>query len=440
MSLLERMHPRSCLSGDLMTSVGRRDGDSPSKKRKALHDRVAQLLLDIDPSPRPRSSTSNDVSTAQRDDESDATNTVEKKSTVRRRRLGAIKSLYKLSNDRGNRMPLLCTSTVDVMPVLITCLQLPKDEQTPKPHEDDAEIRRLSCLTLNNLSTPMENKAVMVLGQHSHRLVETLLHVIETASPESHLCMICLYNLSFLEDGVDVLLNYCPGEERQHQPTSVEASSGYACTAEANDDDGSASLGSKVSRRRHRHHRIGATAIPTSPLQQDETDLSWPALQNDHSLLRVLEAMVRTYSPFLQSTVTSVERETIRWTVGMLCNFCRDTRKVQRIALILQTELIPCVIQNLKTTIRPMNQWTAESLEEFTLTLLCHLAKIETGRIALSKMGALGAIEPIIGKGGIHDHRAGIIRGALVGGEEGGGNEGGETYAGIRQSDTMAEF
>ena len=87
-----------------------------------------------------------------------------------------------------------------------------------------------------------------------------------------------------------------------------------------------------------------------------------------------------------------------------------------------------------------MNQWTAESLEEFTLTLLCHLAKIETGRIALSNMGALGAIEPIIGKGGIHDHRAGIIRCALVGGEEGGGSEGDETHAGIGQSDTMAEF
>ena len=166
-------------------------------------------------------------------------------------------------------------------------------------------------------------------------------------------------------------------------------------------------------------------------------ELSCPALQNDHSLLRVLEAMVRTYSPFLQSAVTSVERETIRWAVGMLFNFCQDTSKLQRIALILQTELIPCAIQNLKRTIRPITKWTVESLEEFTLSLLCHLAKIEMGRIALSKMGALGAIEPIIGKGGIHDHRAGIIRCALVGGEEGGGNE---TYAGIGKSDTMAEF
>ena len=313
-----------------------------------------------------------------------------------------------------------------MLPALISCLQLPADEQaSPKLHEDDAEIRRLACLTLNNLSTPMENKAVMVLGQHSHRLVETLLHVIETASPESHLCMICLYNLSFLDDGVDVLLSYCPGgkEEGQYQSTSVEGSSGNSTEGNDDGDDGSASFGSprsnnspsKFSRRRHRHHRIGGTAIPTSPIQHDGTGLSCPALQNDHSLLRVLEAMVRTYSPFLQSAVSSVEKEAIRWMVGMLCNFCKDSSKSQQISLILQTELIPCAIQNLKNSVRPMNQWTENSLEEFTLILFCHLVNVDVGRTALHKMNALDAVEPIIGKGGIHDHRAGAVRCALVG-------------------------
>ena len=62
--------------------------------------------------------------------------------------------------------------------------------------------------------------------------------------------------------------------------------------------------------------------------------------------------------------------------------------------------------------------------------------------MALSDMGALGAIEPIIGKGGIHDHRAGVIRCALVGGEEDGkaGGHEGTTSPNIETSDTMAEF
>lgn len=454
----------------MSSSIRRRDGESPSKKRKALHERVAQLLLDMEePSPRPsRSASSNDAGasrgadttcrasstttcTERRDEDANSrqASVVEKKSTVRKRRLAAVKSLYKLSNDRDNRIPLLCTSAVDVLPVLVACLQLPTDEQpTSKFHEDDAEIRRLASLTLNNLSTPMENKAVMVLGQHSNALVETLLRAIEMASPESHLCMICLYNLSYLEDGVDVLLNFCPGEEAGSYQSSVDGSSGQL--TEGKVPDGNASFESsrsnnssyKFSHGRHRHHRIGATAIPISPLQHGGAEMSCPALQNDHSLLRVLESIVRTYSPFLQSAVASVEREAIRWTLGMLCNVCKDPSKTQRIALILQTELIPCAVDNLKNTVRPMNQWTEKSMEEFTLILLCHLAKTEVGRAALNRLDVLDAIKPMIGKGGIHDHRAGVIRCALVRGEEENGEESkiGVTSPDVETSHTLAEF
>jgi hypothetical protein len=438
MSLLERMHPRSCISygcGGMLPKMGRDYGDdSPSKKRRALHERVARLLLDMDDtscssSPPPSSSGGGgDGGTDEKKKRGAA-------AAVRKRRLGAIQSLYKLSNDRDNRMPLLCTSSIDVLPALISCLQLPTDKQISKRHmhSDDVEIRRLSCLVLNNLSTPLENKAIMVLGQHSHPLLETLVRVIETASPESHLCMICLYNLSFLDDiGVDVLMKFVPGEKEldaHHASSSVEGSPhGHIITR---NEDCSASFGSPSStsskkstrRQRHRHHRIGATTMPSSPLPLDENgallDLSCPALRCDHSLLRVLESMVRTYSPFLQSAVTSVEGEAIRWAMGLLCNFCKDPDEVHRINLILQTELIPCAVKNLMTTVRPMNKWTENSLEEFTLILLCHVVKVEAGRIALGRMGALDAIEPIIGKGGIHDHRAGVIQCALVDGVNG---------------------
>jgi len=401
-SLLERMHPRSCTcGGGFISKVRSNDGDSPGNKRRDLHERVAMLLNDIGPS----SSRANGGGGGSND------GSPEKKSTIRKRRLAATKSLFKLSNDRDNRVPLLCTSSIDVLPVLLSCLQTSSspDGKASKLHEDEVEIRRLSCLILNNLSTPVENKAVMSLGEHSQDLLTTLMEVIETASPESHLCVICLYNLSFLDDAVDVLLNFCPGQETAEEPMKA---SGHTA-----DDDESFGSPRSTSSTKISHHRIGAKSIPCSPLSNGDDGCL--ALQNDRSLLRVLESMVRTYSPFLLSSVTSVEGEAVRWSVGLLCNFCKDTaNNSSRIEMILQTELVSHVVTNFGKTPRPMNQWAENSIEEFSLVLLCHLVKVKAGRDALSKTNVLGAIEPIIGKGGIHDHRAGVIRCALMSGEE----------------------
>ena len=419
-SLLDRMHPRSCTCAEGFLSKGRsNDGDSSSKKRGDLHERVAMLLNDIGPSSS-REDGSNDGSASDspnadcRDEAANQKNPKppEKKSTVRKRRLAATKSLYKLSNDRDNRVPLLCTSSIDVLPVLLSCLQTSSpspDGKAAKLHEEDIAIRRLSCLILNNLSTPIENKAVMVLGEHSQDLLQTLVQVIETASPESHLCVICLYNLSFLDDAVDVLLNFSPGQE-----AAVEHMKASGHTAD--DEDSFGSPRSTSSTKISRHRRIGAKSIPCSP--RPSGNVCCLALQNDHSLLRVLESMVRTYSPFLLSSVTSVEGEAVRWCVGLLCNFCKGANSPHHIEMILQTELIPHVVTNLGNTPRQMNQWAENSLEEFSLVLLCHLVKVKAGRDALSRTNVLDAIEPIIGKGGIHDHRAGVIRCALMNGEE----------------------
>ena len=401
-SLLERMHPRSCTcGGGFISKVRSNDGDSPGNKRRDLHERVAMLLNDIGPS-------------SSREDGGNDGSSPEKKSTIRKRRLAATKSLFKLSNDRDNRVPLLCTSSIDVLPVLLSCLQTSSspDGKASKLHEDEVEIRRLSCLILNNLSTPVENKAVMSLGEHSQDLLTTLVEVIETASPESHLCVICLYNLSFLDDAVDVLLNFCPGQEKAEEQMKASGHTSY-------DEDGDTSFGSprSTSSTKISHHRIGAKSIPCSALSISDDGCF--ALQNDRSLLRILESMVRTYSPFLLSSITSVEGEAVRWSVGLLCNFCKDTANCpHRIDMILQTELVPHIVTNLGKTPRPMNQWTENSLEEFSLVLLCHLVKVKAGRDALRKTKVLDAIEPIIGKGGIHDHRAGVIRCALMSGEE----------------------
>lgn len=416
-SLLDRMHPCSCTCAEGFLSKGRsNDGDTPSKKRSDLHERVAMLLNDIGPSSS-REDGSNDGSASDggcRNKAADQKNQKppEKKSTIRKRRLAATKGLCKLSNDRDNRVPLLCTSSIDVLPVLLSCLQTSStspDGKAAKLHEEDVEIRRLSCLILNNLSTPVENKAVMVLGEHSQDLLQTLVQVIETASPESHLCVICLYNLSFLDDAVDVLLNFCPGQEAAEEHLKA---SGHM----ADDEDSFGSPRSTSSTKISRHRRIGAKSIPCSP--RPSSNVSCLALQNDHSLLRVLESMVRTYSPFLLSSVTSVEGEAVRWSVGLLCNFCKGANSPHHIEMILQTELIPHVVTNLGNTPRQMNQWAENSLEEFSLILLCHLVKVKAGRDALSRTNVMDAIEPIIGKGGIHDHRAGVIRCALMNGEE----------------------
>lgn len=71
--------------------------------------------------------------------------------------------------------------------------------------------RRYACLTLNNLSIPFENKAIMVFGPSSDVLLDAVLSVIQNGLAESYLCCILLMNLSYLDDAKLKLVEYKGG-------------------------------------------------------------------------------------------------------------------------------------------------------------------------------------------------------------------------------------
>jgi len=429
----------------------------------------------------------------------------ERKSSVLKRRLNAGRKLFKLSIPRENRIPLICTSSLDVLPTLIACIspleatagttgaystsaQSGKTKREQQLHQDEVDIRRLACLTLNNLSVPDPNKAVMALGRHSTALLTALLRNVESAAPESHLCVICLYNLSFLDDAADVLIGFGLGlgggldadasaaaaaasSSPHHYSIGCDFLNTSLSSSDPNDVSGStiatasstvSSTGARRSPIRHRRgarqqHRSPSSSPSPSPTattrkvyhhhRQQHQHCYGPPLDNNRSLLRILEAMIRTYSPFLLSPVLSVEGEAIRWAVGLMSNLVSVERRAD---IVLHTDIPFYIVQNLRSTPRTnINEWTEESMEEMSLIFLCNLIKFEGGREMLKTLEVNAAIEPVLGKGGIHAYRAGLIHCALA--EE--GNDGDDDYKMtqsyaadgeypplVQRSDTMGEF
>ena len=76
--------------------------------------------------------------------------------------------------------------------------------------QESGDGRHLACLALNNLSIPTENKRAMALGPASAAVIGGLCQVIAEDKQELYLCCICLMNLSFLEASVPALLRHSP--------------------------------------------------------------------------------------------------------------------------------------------------------------------------------------------------------------------------------------
>jgi hypothetical protein len=108
----------------------------------------------------------------------------------------------------------VCTSKWNIIGALADCLANKTD-------------RRAACLGLNNLSIPFENKAVMVFGPSSTKLLDAVLNVIIEGHTESYLCCILLMNLSYLEDAKVKLVRYGiynkdPSETKKSLITTME--------------------------------------------------------------------------------------------------------------------------------------------------------------------------------------------------------------------------
>lgn len=208
--------------------------------------------------------------------------------------------------------------------------------------QESGDGRHLACLALNNLSIPTENKRVMALGPASKAVIGGLCKVIAEDKQESYLCCICLMNLSFLEASITTILQHSPSDGKEMSP-----------------------------------------------------------LDNPSSLLRVLEKLL-TNSPAAPKT-SSGKSEGVRWACGLIKNLAKSEENA---ALIGQTDIPKCVVENIRAATAPPSRWTSNSLEDFSLFVILNLAQWPGSREALIKAGAVDVIKPIMAEGDLQGLKA----------------------------------
>lgn len=209
--------------------------------------------------------------------------------------------------------------------------------------QESGDGRHLACLALNNLSIPTENKRVMALGPASEEVIGGLCKVIAEDKQESYLCCICLMNLSFLEASITTILQHSPSPD-------------------------------------------GKSLAP---------------LENPASLLRVLEKLL-TNSPAVPKS-GSGKSEGVRWACGLIKNLAKSEENA---ALIGQTDIPKCVVENIRSTTAPPSRWTSNSLEDFSLFVILNLAQWPVSRDALIQAGSVDVIKNIMSEGDLQGLKA----------------------------------
>ena len=192
-------------------------------------------------------------------------------------------------------------------------------------------------------------------------------------------------NLSKLEDAKDIIFYLSQNEQSYKQQTQTFVSP----TGIITDPRNRSNFGANKSRGTH-HSSI---------------------LDDSMSLIRALESLIKSNSPFLISNVHSVEGEAVRWSIGLLRSF---TNAQSYCNIICKTTIPMLLIEALKSTPRNVLEWTTDSLEEMALICLCDLVRWAVGREILKNPSVQSTLDEIANFGGIHGYRASIISTALA--------------------------
>jgi len=259
--------------------------------------------------------------------------------------VAAVKRIYELCDvgHKQNRVPMICSGKYDVLVTLARCLT-----------QESGNGRHLTCLALNNLLIPMENKRAITLGPSLSAIIAGLCKVIAEDKQDSYLCCICLMNLSFLEASITTML--------QHSPVP----------------DGSYPI---------------------------------PPLNNSKSLIRILEKLLKKASAGPKRRSGEYEYEDVRWACGLIKNLAKSEENA---ALFGKTEIPNRAVENVRYSTAPPSRWTSNSLEDFSLFIILNLAQWPVSRQGLSKAGAVDAIKPIMKDGDLQGLKA-IMACALLG-------------------------
>lgn len=364
------------------------------------------------------------------------------------KKTAALQQLHDLTTKahEHNRVPLVQTGKWDIIHALsVALIESCNNAANPNGYDESNnnnrhhnltlnEDRRLICWTLNNLSIPYENKATMALGENSTVLLKALMLVVQSNLPESYLCCICIMNLTFLAEAIKpVTLFVTPSLDGGMAPYSSNSRS--------------RSLSASGSGRAADHRPRPQTARSRSMCANGVTvcsegegrlsEVFGMVLGNPTSLLRILERMIITNTPFLLSAVKSVQGEAIRWACGFIrnvtCggdeNITADSNSVasgsegrkgkvsndfiEEICLLIShTEIPSLIVQFVRDSPNPTVKWTKDSLEDICLGIMCNMARFSS-REALMRAGAVDCLERIEGMPGIHGYRARAIRVAL---------------------------
>ncbi|KAL7442272.1 hypothetical protein ACHAXH_007804 [Discostella pseudostelligera] len=382
----------------------------------------------------------------------------------------ALQKLHDLTTKEceQNRIPLVCNTTEqwDVVGVLsnallastITAEAGVEETNTPskkskgggKPSVD--ENRRLILWTLNNLSIPYENKASMALGSNSTKLLQALTKIMELNLPESYLCCICLLNLTFYGNVIrNVALFLPPPLPQSLNKMRLARSQTLACSSHKTSSPNSTDNNTSV-----HHSRVRSLDMTTTrPLSgkkkftfgsiaeggEDGGKRISNALGNSSSLIRVVEQMMLVNTPYLLTSVRSVQGEVIRWSCGFIRNVTYvgggggvggeinngivdsgsptqgalpNEEPNEEICLLLsQTEIPRLMAQYVKDSPRPIIEWTKDSLEDMCLGAMCNMAQWQSTRDALWRAGAFHSLKKLEECPGIHGYRARAIRCSL---------------------------
>lgn len=234
-----------------------------------------------------------------------------------------------------------------------------KKKTVRKQHPLDEKLHFV-CLALNNLSIPHDNKRVMVRERGAKRLIGNLCKIVASGKKEAHLCCIVLMNLSFYEPGLTIIGQFSPTPKC----SAIEVS--------PNSSPDKSQNGGKAIKALQTTTTIFKRAADAVTKQRKLTPL-----ENPNSLLRILQDLVST-----------AERGTsdFRWAFGLLANLSRHPEN----ALLIGLTGIPRVaIENLRVSKIPCNKWATNSLEDFSLYFILHLAEA-------SSQGLKGALEVAI--------------------------------------------
>jgi hypothetical protein len=193
---------------------------------------------------------------------------------------------------------------------------------------DNAEKLHFVCLTLNNLSVPHDNKRVMVLERVAKKLIQNLCRVVQAGKKETYLCIICLTNLSYYEPGIKAIGQFSPKPKTQS---------------------------------RWKRNKI-------------------PPMENENSLMRIM-----------QDLTAHAARGTadFRWAFGLLAQLAKNADN----ALLIGLTAIPNVaLENVRQSKLKSSEWKTNSLEDFSLFLILHLAEVSNQGMET----ALEIVEPIM--------------------------------------------